>query len=102
VIAWALGSAVAVAATTALAQSPADVRGGVDRPSVRKGDGRPRPAPPPSDRRPRGAVTPVLLIGLPAIQEELKLSDAQKETIRDRNAGFDLRRQEWADRLMKA
>ena len=102
VIAWALGPAVAVAATTALAQSPADVRGGVDRPSVRKGDGRPRPASPPSDRRPRGAVTPVLLIGRPAIQEELKLSDAQKKTIRDLNAGFDQQRRESADRLMKA
>jgi hypothetical protein len=102
VIAWALGPAVAVAATTALAQSPADVRGGADRPSVRKGDDRPRPAPPRVDRRPRGAVTPVLLIGLPAIQEELKLSDAQKESIRDLNAGFDQQRRGSADRLMKA
>jgi hypothetical protein len=101
-IAWALGPAALLAGATTLAQAPGNVRGGADRPVVRKGEGPPQPASPSGDRRPRGAVTPVLLIGLPAIQEELKLSEAQKKTIRDRNAGFDERRREAADRLMKA
>ena len=71
-VAWAAVPAVSLAAAAALAQAPGVVRGGADRPAVRKGDGRPKPASPAGDRRPRGAVTPVLLVGLPAIQEELK------------------------------
>src|SRR5690348_11875096 len=101
-LAWALGPAAWLAAATAPAQAPGDGRGGAGRPVVRKRDGPPQPAPTSRDRRPRGAVTPVLLIALPAVQEELQLSDAQKTTIRDLNARFDRRRQEAADRLRKA
>ena len=100
-IVWTLGPVALLAATTALAQTPGDVRRGANRPAVRKGAG-PPPASSTVDRRPRGAVTPVLLIGLPAVQAELKLSDAEKNAIRDMNAEFDKRRRETADRLMKA
>jgi Spy/CpxP family protein refolding chaperone len=102
VIAWALRPAVALAATAALAQAPGVGRGGADRPAASRGDGPTKPASPSGDRRPRGAVTPVLLIGQPAVQAELKLRDAQRDRIRDLNAEFDQKRREVADRLTAA
>jgi hypothetical protein len=99
-IACALAPAALLAVTTVWAQAPGDVRAGADRPVARAGEGAPQPTSPSGDRKPRGAVTAVLLIGLPALQTELKLSDAQKKTIREMNAGFDERRREATNRLM--
>jgi hypothetical protein len=91
---------LALVSATALAQAPGEVRGGASRPVVRDGEAPPQPAAPSGDRKPRGAVTPLLLVGLPALQTELKLSDAQKKAIREMNAGFDQRRRDAAKGLM--
>jgi hypothetical protein len=106
VIPWMIGPAALLAATTALAQAPANGRGEPDQPTARNGksnnNGPRQPGSPIVDRRVRGAITPILLIGIGAVQEELKLTDVQKKKIRELNDGFDKKRRESADRLIKA